>query len=41
MKTGLLIALLSLLSFNSILLTQDDELKGTIVFSDQPFSKMK
>lgn len=37
MKTRLLIAILSLLSFNSILQAQDDELKGTIVFSDQPF----
>jgi len=37
MKAQLFIAILSLLSFNSILQAQDDELKGTIVFSDQPF----
>ncbi len=37
MKTSLLIAILSLFSFNSFMLAQDDELKGSIVFSDQPF----
>ncbi|MCE3260744.1 MAG: hypothetical protein K0S12_2385 [Bacteroidetes bacterium] len=37
MKTKILLMLISLLSFNSILNAQDDELKAEIIFSDQPF----
>ncbi len=37
MKIKILIMLISLLSFNSLLNAQDDELKAEIIFSDQPF----